>query len=139
VDPLPGWYPDAQSATPGWYPDPQQPAQLRYWDGEVWTASVAPPMSGAMYGPPAYGAYAPPETNGLAVASLVCSLAGFFACGVPTIVGVVLGHVARGQIRRSEGRQTGDGLALAGLIVGYLMIAGFICLILLIVIGSGDN
>ncbi len=119
MDPLPGWYPEAQSAAPGWYPDPQQPAQMRYWDGEVWTASVAPPMGGV-----GYGGYAPaPATNGLAIASLVCSLVGFVACGVPAIVGVVFGHVARRQIRRSGGRQTGEGLALAGLIVGYIVIA----------------
>jgi hypothetical protein len=121
VDPLPGWYPEAQSPAPGWYPDPQQPSQMRYWDGEVWTASVAPPVGG-----PAYGGYvASSRTNGLAIASLVCSLVGFVACGVPAILGVVFGHVARGQIQRSGGREDGEGMALAGLIVGYVIIVCF--------------
>lgn len=26
----------------GWYPDPQQPATVRYWDGQQWTAQTAP-------------------------------------------------------------------------------------------------
>ena len=38
----------------------------------------------------------------------------------------MLGHVARRQIRRSAGTQTGDGLAIAGLIVGYLILAGIV-------------
>ena len=131
MDPLPGWYPEAQSPTPGWYPDPQHPAQMRYWDGEVWTASVAPAMGG-----PTYGGYVPAtETNGLAIASLVCSIVGVAACGVTAIVGVVLGHVARKQIRESGGRQTGEGLALAGLIVGYLLIS-FVLLVILLAIAA---
>jgi hypothetical protein len=136
VDPSPGWYPEAQSPVAGWYPDPQQPAQMRYWDGEVWTASVAPPLGGASYATHPV----PAQTNGLAIASLVCSLVGFFACGVPAILGVVFGHVARGQIERSGGRQEGDGLALAGMIIGYVMIAGFALFWvfwLLVVVNSG--
>ena len=129
MDPLPGWYPEAQSPAPGWYPDPQQSGQMRYWDGEVWTASVAPPAGG-----PVYGGYLPAaEPNGLAIASLVCSLVGLFACGIPAVVGIVLGHVGYSQIRRSNGRQSGEGLALAGLIVGYLIVAGYVAIWALIV------
>jgi hypothetical protein len=39
------------------------------------------------------------------------------------IVAVICGHVARGEIRRSSGGMTGDGLAIAGLIIGYLNLA----------------
>lgn len=54
------------------------------------------------------------RTNGFAIASLIASLLGL------GIIGVILGHVALGQIRRS-----GDGgraLAIGGLVIGYLAI-----------------
>jgi VIT1/CCC1 family predicted Fe2+/Mn2+ transporter len=54
------------------------------------------------------------KTNGKAIASLVLSLLGF------SILGVIFGHIARGEIRRSNNTQTGDGLALAGLIIGWV-------------------
>ncbi|MDR1078903.1 MAG: DUF4190 domain-containing protein [Propionibacteriaceae bacterium] len=55
------------------------------------------------------------RTNGLAIASLVLALTG-----AGTIPAVVLGHIARRQIRLSGER--GDGMALAGLIIGYAAI-----------------
>jgi hypothetical protein len=68
-----------------------------------------------------------PKTNGLAIASLICSCAGLFF--LPIIPGIVLGFVARSQIRRSNGRQRGDGLAVAGIIIGFgwvvLFVLGF--------------
>ena len=64
-----------------------------------------------------YGAAIPQKTNGLAIASLICSCAGLFF--VPAIPGIVLGFVARAQIKRSNGAQRGDGLAIAGILVGF--------------------
>ena len=70
-------------------------------------------------------------TNSLAVASL---LVGILALAPPcAIMAVVFGHLARSQIRKSAGRQKGAGLALAGLILGYLGVA-FLLFVLLIVI-----
>jgi hypothetical protein len=66
---------------------------------------------------PGYGAAIHPKTNGLAIASLICSCAGLFF--VPAIPGIVLGFVARAQIKRSNRAQRGDGLAIAGIIVGF--------------------
>jgi uncharacterized membrane protein len=43
-------------------------------------------------------------------------------CGLGSIVGVVLGLVARAQIRRSGGSQTGEGLALAGIVIGCIFV-----------------
>jgi uncharacterized membrane protein len=62
------------------------------------------------------------RNNGLAVASLVCSCAGFVLF-VPAVLGIIFGFVARSQIRRSMGTQRGDGLAIAGIIVGFAWIA----------------
>ena len=60
------------------------------------------------------------KTSPLAIASLVlgvCSFAGLWCLtGIPAII---TGHIARRKIGQSGGALTGDGLALAGLIVGY--------------------
>jgi Domain of unknown function (DUF4190) len=83
------------------------------------------PGTYALYGQPmAYGGPAR-KTNGLAIASLICSCAGILV--IPLIAGVVLGFVARAQIKQSHGTQRGDGLAIAGIIVGF----GWAALILL--------
>jgi hypothetical protein len=74
-----------------------------------------------VYGPPMY---VTKPTNGLAIASLVCSLAGilvFFSAPV----GAILGHVARRQIQ--ERGEDGDGMALAGIIVGWIVTGLGVC------------
>lgn len=82
-----------------------------------------------MYG--GYG-YAPPKPQTNAVLSLVLSCAGFVTCGITSIVGVVFGHIAMGRIKRGE--EEGHGMAVAGLIVGYLVIAGWLAYLAFIVI-----
>ena len=72
------------------------------------------------YAPPAgYPGYAPTsQTNGMAVASLVAGIVGWSVFPlIASIAAVVLGHIARAQIRRTG--EQGGGLALAGLILGY--------------------
>ena len=59
----------------------------------------------------------PRPTNGLAIASLV--LAFIPAMSIPA---VICGHMARSRIRQTG--EGGDGLAIAGLILGYLGIIG---------------
>jgi uncharacterized membrane protein len=63
---------------------------------------------------------AAPRTNPLAVGALACGVAGFFTGGLTSIPAVVMAHVARGQIRRTG--EQGNGLALAGLILGWVAI-----------------
>jgi hypothetical protein len=58
------------------------------------------------------------QTNALAIASLIFGLV--WAAWLGSIVAVLLGHAALRQIRLSGGRQTGRGLAIAGLALGYL-------------------
>jgi hypothetical protein len=73
-----------------------------------------------------YPAYAPQvKTNGMAIGSMVTAIVGAallfcYGAGLPLgVVGAVLGHVSRRQIRdRGEG---GDGMALAGIIVGWIV------------------
>ena len=101
---------------------------------------VPPPAYGQQgYGPPPGhypGQQRMPGTNGMAIGSLVCSILGVFTSGLLAIPGVVLGHLARGQIRQTG--QGGDGLALAGLILGYLMIAFALMAILFFVFLVGS-
>jgi len=88
------------------------------------------PGGGAFSGPPPvpapYPRYYPgtrSATNGLAVASLVSSLFGFFPF-VPSAAAVVMGHVSLAQMRRDP--QRGQGAAFAGLVLGYLGLAGWL-------------
>ena len=66
------------------------------------------------------------KTNGFAIASLACGLAQFVVGPPATISVIVLGYVARSQIKRT-GEQ--GGLALAGLILGWAAVILGIALI----------
>lgn len=64
------------------------------------------------------------QTNSLAVVSLVCGILGWTLLPfLGSIVAIVCGHMARSEIRRNPQTQEGDGLAVAGLVLGYLVIA----------------
>jgi Domain of unknown function (DUF4190)/zinc-ribbon domain len=90
--------------------------------------AVVPPPPGYSggYERPGYPAQPPyfgePQTDGKAIASLVCGLAFFFA-PLTQIAAIVLGHLSRSDIRKSGGRKKGEGMALAGLILGYAQLA----------------
>lgn len=63
-----------------------------------------------------------PKTDGLAVTSLVLGIMSVVCCTVflTGIPAAICGHKARRRIQESGGRLEGDGMALAGLILGYL-------------------
>ena len=105
-------------------PIPVAPPQQTVYSGYAGPQTV---YGGAPFGDPYQG---PPQTSGKAVASLILSLLPCLAFG---IAAVVFGHISRSEIRRSAGRLKGDGLALAGLIIGYLQIA-FVPFVLIAVI-----
>lgn len=77
-----------------------------------------------------------PPTNGLAVASLVFGILGFITL-ITSIPAVIMGHIARRQIRAADGAQRGDGLALAGLITGYLIVVPVLTIAVVLVAGVG--
>jgi hypothetical protein len=52
------------------------------------------------------------------VASLICGCLSFIFPAA--IAAIILGHISRSEIRKSSGRLTGSGMALAGLVFGYL-------------------
>lgn len=90
--------------------------------------------------PPAYGQggvspAAPTGTNTLAIVSLVLSLLGV-CCGIGSIIGIILGFVALGQIKKTG--QNGSGMAKAGIIIGFITMAiGIIYVIWAISSGNG--
>ena len=70
--------------------------------------------------PPAHFGPALPKTSGYAIAALVCGLVGLLTCCgfVPSALGIVLGGVSLGPIRRGEA--LGRGLAVSGIILGIV-------------------
>jgi hypothetical protein len=87
-----------------------------------WTPS--PPgggQPGATPAPPPYGYPQARPTNGLAIASLVCGLLQFAVPVVMTVLALVFGYVARNQIR--ERGESGEGMAKAGIILGWVGVA----------------
>lgn len=72
------------------------------------------------------------ETDGKAVASLVFGILAIFPLGLfAGIPAIILGHLSKSEIRKSLGRLKGDGMAMAGLVMGYISVA-FIPVILII-------
>lgn len=62
------------------------------------------------------------RTNGLAIASFVLSLA--WLGGLGSVLAVIFGATASRDIARSQGTQSGNGLAVAGLVIGILGLLG---------------
>jgi hypothetical protein len=127
--PVPGWW---LASDGNWYPP--QAAQ-----------GAAPPITPPPYGAPApYGAYPsaqygytpyaqPRGTNGMDVASKVLGILWVYWIG--SILAIIFGFIALSQIK--ERNQQGRGMAIAGLILGFIGV-GTLVLILLVVI-LGDN
>ncbi|ANN20438.1 hypothetical protein SD37_35880 [Amycolatopsis orientalis] len=72
------------------------------------------------YNPYATTPARPPQDNGMAIAGLVCSLVGICSC-VTVIVGLILGHI--GLAKANRGEAGGRGMALAAVIIAYVVIA----------------
>lgn len=68
--------------------------------------------------PAAAAATQHPAPSALAIVSLIAGICGLFFFG--SLIAVICGHIARANIRDSHGMQTGDGMALGGLVLGYI-------------------
>ena len=150
--PAPAAYPPpATGATPPPAPPaygsaPQYGAPQAPYGAAPQYGATAPYGSAPQYGtapqygaPGAYGYGAPKKTNTLAIVSLIASLAALVIVPfIGSLVGVITGHMALGQIKRSG--EEGRGLALAGTIVGWvglgLAIIGIIFFIVIIGIAA---
>ncbi|HET7540461.1 MAG TPA: DUF4190 domain-containing protein [Polyangiaceae bacterium] len=70
------------------------------------------------------------KTNGTSIFAFIASLSGYVCfLGVGGALGVVLGLIARSEISRAQGRETGRGLATAAIALGMLNVC-------LVVIGT---
>ena len=73
---------------------------------------------------------AKPSSN-MAIASLVLGILGWtIAPGLASIAAIITGHMAKNEIRNSMGQLGGDGMATAGLIMGYANVAIGVCICL---------
>jgi len=75
------------------------------------------------------------QTSTLAIVSLVAGILGWLILPlIGSLIAIVTGHMAKSRIRESMGQLTGDGLATAGLVLGYLQIMLIVVPICLIVL-----
>lgn len=80
---------------------------------------AAPPVAA----PPAAPAAPARQTSAMAIVSLVLGLLGWTLLPFLGSVGAVIcGHMARAEIRRNPATMEGDGLAIAGLVLGWTLI-----------------
>jgi hypothetical protein len=118
----------------------QPPRQLSpdgkyYWDGQRWVPVEQQQMVPSTPGAQPMTAYRP-ATNGLAVASLVFGIISWFMCPlVGGVVAIITGHVAHGQIRRTG--ESGNGMATAGLVLGYIHIAALVLTLAITIVVLG--
>lgn len=141
VDPRPAVnYPEYPAAYPpptGAYPPPYQASPPAYPGYPGYLAYSGVPPYPDPYDP--FRRPSTPGTNGLAIGSLVASIAGFpllFVCysGVAGwIAGIVLGIVALNQIKQTN--QEGRGLAIGGIALGAVaLVFGLIALMVLLLV-----
>ena len=62
------------------------------------------------------------KTSGLAIASLVLAICGFFTCGLTAIIGLILGIVGLCAISKRADQLKGKGIAIAGVVVSAVCI-----------------
>ena len=90
----------------------------------------------------AYAALTPLPSSSLATVSMVMGILGFtFLPLVATIVALITGYAARKETRSVPPRASGDGMATAGIVMGWiqvgLAVVGFVCFVALMVFVLG--
>ena len=96
---------------------------------------VRPPYSAPQgYGAPAYPLR---KTDGLAIASLVCSLVGIIfsftiVLGLASVAGVIMGHLSLRRLKTSG--DAGYGMAMAGTIIGWVGVGLTVLMFVLLVV-----
>jgi Domain of unknown function (DUF4190) len=128
--PPPEGYPPRES-----YPPPQHPPSYTAPGG------YPPPPGHPQYAPPP-PYYAPPVplsrgTNGFSIASLVLGIIWVWWIG--SILALVFGYIAKSQIDKSGGQQGGRGMAIAGIVLGWIGIGTLVLVIVLVAIGSASE
>ncbi|MFO7764356.1 MAG: DUF4190 domain-containing protein [Wenzhouxiangellaceae bacterium] len=77
----------------------------------------------------------PPRTCSTAIVSLIFGILAWFALPlIGAIVAVIAGDIARREIRASRGDLDGDGLAVAGLVLGWIQLGIFLLMIAVVML-----
>lgn len=119
----------------GWLPLSQVP-ELSGGGMAVGYPGHVPPQYAVPYG------VVPGSTPGLAIASMVCGICCLFMCyfaGLCGLAAVICGHMAINRISNSSVPLGGRGMAITGLVLGYLGIlisVGFIVMMILAFSGA---
>jgi hypothetical protein len=71
----------------------------------------------------------------MAIASLALGIVCLFIFGIGEIAALVLGYKARREIDMSMGQQTGRGLAVAGIVLGWVGLVGWVLYLMLVATG----
>nr|WP_221353062.1 DUF1707 and DUF4190 domain-containing protein [Streptomyces sp. REN17] len=77
---------------------------------------------------------APPKTNDKAVGAAICGGLCLVTGGFTGVPAVILGHTARSEMRRTG--ESGEGLAMTGLVLGWLSIAGWALMLTLLFVAA---
>jgi hypothetical protein len=94
-------------------------------DWDLNPMSVKPPSPPPAPSPPspAYVSASSAPTSGLAIASLLLGIGGLTLLPLlGSILALVFGYMARNDIRKRPGQVSGDGLALAGIVLGWIAV-----------------
>jgi hypothetical protein len=73
----------------------------------------------------------------MAIASMVCGILWMYWLG--SILALVFGYVAKSQIDKSPGTQTGRGMAVAGIVLGWVGVGFLVLFILLAIVSSATS
>lgn len=126
VSQVPGLW---RASNTGWHPPEQH----------LLSMPPSPPGTPSTYPYPTYPRPpSKPSINGFAVASLVLSI--LWLGGLGSVLAIIFGASARKQMARMSRAQRGEGLALAGFVIGFvgLGVALFAWLLAAVIIGIGD-
>ncbi|MGJ8726519.1 MAG: GYF domain-containing protein [Roseibacillus sp.] len=120
-------------------------------ENQVLPANHSPTSIGMPQPPQGYpGTGMMPVQNGMALTSMILAISsvvltlGCLVGFILAVPAVIFGHIARKQIRDGAHMQTGDSMALAGLIIGYIVLGlfGGMCIffvVLMIMGGAGGS
>ena len=79
-------------------------------------------------------------TSSMAMTSMIAGIIGWTVAPlIGSIVAIITGHIAKKEIQESMGRLSGDGLATAGLVMGYIqIIPSVLCIcVILVMLATG--
>ncbi|HSJ21452.1 MAG TPA: DUF4190 domain-containing protein [Nocardioidaceae bacterium] len=98
-----------------------------------YTPPPPPPDAGG------YG-YATPQTNQKALWSMILGILSIVACGLLAgVPALILGSSAKKEIAAAQGAQTGEGMATAGVVLGWISVAISVVVLLFFVGGVASG